>query len=233
MRKDWIPRTDAELLSYSAHFASLLSENPTSFGATLAMSTELTSLQEAYATALEAATNPQTRGPANVLIKENSRRALVQYLRIVGRQIQGTATVTDVQRQNIGLPIRDVEPTPEPIPGFAPDIDRVSINGRTVRVRLHNSQTLGRRGKPPAVAGAAIFSYRGETPPEDGNLWRYEGSTTRTVVDVTFPSSGTAERVYITAYWVNRKQQAGPAAVPVSADLAATSAAPVGLSKAA
>ena len=109
----------------------------------------------------------------------------------------------------------DVDPSPIPVPTEVPELDVLSVAGRTVRIRLHNENTLSVR-KPAGVKGATIFSFVGEDAPEDISLWKFEMSTAKTTVDITFPITVEAgSKVWLTAFWFNPKLQSGPACLAV------------------
>ena len=106
------------------------------------------------------------------------------------------------------------------VPEHAPDVDFVSVIGRTVKIRLHDSQSPSRRGKPPHIDGASVFSHVGDAPPASISDWKFEGSTTRTVAEINFDSSTPpGAKVWVTAFWFNPRSQSGPACDPVSTHL--------------
>src|SRR4051794_2282711 len=113
---DFIPSSDADLLAFGANFSTLITANPTSYGLSAPIATTLAAKQAAYAAALEAATNPSTRGGSTILAKDEARSDLVAYCREVARAVQGTMTVTNQQRYDLGLTVREAEPTPIPPP---------------------------------------------------------------------------------------------------------------------
>ena len=50
--------------------------------------------------------------------------------------------------------------------------------------------------------------------------WKYEGSATRTTIDIAFASGVPAfSKVWLTAFWFNARQQTGPLASPVTTNL--------------
>lgn len=220
MSTDFIPTTDAGKLAYGANFSTIVTAGPVALGLTSAIATILAAKQAAYAAAYALAVDPATRGGASVLAKDTTRDDLISYIRDLARSIQGTLTVTNAQRFSLGLTIRDTSPSPQPPPGSAPDIDVLAVAGRTAKIRLHDSTSSTRRGKPPAVAGASLFSYVGTTPPASLSGWKFEGNGTKTTIDVVFPVSVPAgATVWFTAFWYNGKAQAGPAATPVSSNI--------------
>ena len=120
--------------------------------------------------------------------KNDARTALKNSARLLATIIQGQATVTDAQKIELGLTVRSA-PSRIPRPADAPALDIVSVERRTVHLRLHDATDASRRGKPAGVAGATLFSFIGPTPPSNPNDWKFEGNTTRTTFDVTFPDS--------------------------------------------
>jgi hypothetical protein len=127
--------------------------------------------------------------------------------------------VTNDQRFSLGLPIRRV-PSPIPQPGEAPDVDVKSVSGRTIICRIHRA-TGSRRGKPPGVAGANVYSHVGPTPPASLNDWTLEGHASRpNAVEIVLPADVPGgSTVWICANWYNPRGQAGPTSAPVSTNI--------------
>jgi hypothetical protein len=175
-------------------------------------------LHDAYAAAL-AACDPAIRTRQAVADKNSARAALVNNARLLAKLIEGTASVTDGQKRSLGLNVR-ATPSPIPSPAYAPGLDIRSISGWTVKIRLHDTQSTAKRGKPPGVSGAAVFSFVGDAPPSDVSKWNFEGNTGRTIVDVVFNSAiAPGTKVWLTAFWFNGRKQSGPACSPVAAYL--------------
>jgi hypothetical protein len=140
---------------------------------------------------------------------------LVAEIRALARQIQGTQSVTDAQRQALGLTVHAAR-TPIPAPSTSPMVEIKSVTGRTVQVKTHDASST-RRGRPLGVAGAAVFSFVGAEPPANTSAWKFEGNTTRVLFDVVFDSSlAPGATVWITSFWYNGKAQSGPACTPIS-----------------
>lgn len=146
---------------------------------------------------------------------------LVALLCSLGQRIQANPAVSDALKLGLGLRPHDVHPTHIPAPGLAPLATVVSVTGRAVRVRLADALNPSRRGKPDGVAGATVLSHVGDAPPENLDGWKFEGNTTRTVVDVLFPSTvPSGSTIWLAAPWYNPRAATGPAANPVSAVVA-------------
>ena len=112
----YLPSTDAGLLNWSANFKTQLDAltDPTIVGLTSAQASEYANTQNAYDTAYTAATDPSTRGKATVFAKNEAKKALVAISREFGMAMTRHPGVTDQQRLDFGLTVRDNEPTPVP-----------------------------------------------------------------------------------------------------------------------
>jgi hypothetical protein len=218
MAQDFLPRTDEGLLSFATPFSAKITATPTAFGVTAPIATSLAGKVTAYSTALLAAQDPATRGPQTIQEKNTKRSDLRAYIRSVAKQIQGTITVTDDQRQELGLTIR-AQPSPIPVPPDPPVLEIVERIGTDVRIRLHDG-TSTRRGRPVGVQGARVYSHVGPTPPVNPTDWTLEGQATRTIVDIQFPADtapGTV--VWLLACWYNPRGEVGIACAPVSTNI--------------
>jgi hypothetical protein len=218
MAKSFLPDKDAALLAWSLNFSTKISETPVLFGLTPALATAYALLHASYADAL-ADCAPGERSKTLVSRKNSDRTSLKASARLLAKLVEGTATVSDAQKIELGLTVRQ-QPTPIPPPAAAPALDVVSVLGRTVKIRLHDATDAARRGKPAGVDGAAVLSYVGATPPADLGQWRFEGNTTRTTLDVVFPNSvAPGAPVWLTALWFNERKQAGPNCAPVGTNV--------------
>src|SRR5439155_14001590 len=116
-------------------------------------------------------------------------------------------------------------PSPIPAPASSPQIMIKSTIGNTIRIKLIDPANPTRRGKPPGVDGVSIFSFVGEEAPTDAAGWKFEGNTTRTTFDVTFPNTvAPGAKVWPTAFWFNPRALSGPACTPVGANIPGGSA---------
>ena len=218
---DFVPRNDQDFKTFVENFSDLITANPTSLGLTAGIATTLAGKVTNFSTLLTAATNPPTRGGSTILAKDVARYDdLEPYVRQVARMIQGQITVTDQQRFDLGLTVRDTEPSPQPVPGFAPQVNVVSVSGRTVRVRLKDSQDATRRGRPDFTIGATVMTYVGSDTPTPSSDWKLQANTGSTSMDITFPETVAAGAlVWISACWFNNRKESGPMSTPISTNL--------------
>lgn len=218
---DFVPSNDQVFEAFVVHLSNQVTADPTSLGLTAAIATALADKVSTFSGLLEAATNPTTRSGSTILAKDVSRYDdLEPYVRQVARMIQGNIGVTDQQRYDLGLPIRDTTPSPQPVPGFKPLVNVISVSGRSARIRLKDSQDTTRRGRPDDVIGATIMTYVGDDTPTPSSDWKLYTNTGRTVVDVTFPETVPAGAlVWVSACWFNNRKESGPMSDPLSTNL--------------
>jgi hypothetical protein len=206
-------------LAFSLNFSTKITASPVTYGLVAGQATVYAALHAAYSAAYTAAVDPSTRTRSAIATKNNARSALKTNARLLAKVVEATATVTDAEKIDLGLNVR-AQPSPIPAPSTAPALEIVSVIGLTVKIKLHDTSSDVRRGRPPGVQGASVFSFVGAASPADIAAWKFEGSTGRTTIDIAFDSSVAAgTKVWLTAFWCNAKLQSGPACAPVSANL--------------
>jgi hypothetical protein len=212
------PRTDNGLLSWSLNFSTRITAAPLPLGLTAGQATVYAATHALFATDL-AACDPTVRNKSAVSAKNAARATLKLSAQQLINIINGQPAVTDSQKLALGISPR-ATPHANPVPSDAPGVDVLSVNAWTVKTKLHDSASSAKRGKPPGVSGASIFSYVGTTPPADIGAWQFEGNTGKTNFDVVFPNTlAPGAKVWITAFWFNGRKQSGPNSAPVSANL--------------
>ncbi len=213
-KRSFLPQDDAGLLAWSLNFSNRIATTPANYGLSAAQATLFAQLQEAYSEAYTTARDPITRTPPNIVAKNDAADALRENARLLAKVVEGTASVTDSMKSALGLTIRK-SPSPVPAPTTAPIIDISAVMGRTVKVRMHG-EDASRRGRPRDVQGANVFSFVGPTPDDDMGKWKFEGNTTKMMMDIEFAANlAPGSKVWITAFWYNTKAQPGPASAPV------------------
>ncbi|HEV2295153.1 MAG TPA: hypothetical protein VGR35_14965 [Tepidisphaeraceae bacterium] len=216
MGKSWLPLKNETLRAFCQAFLATASPAPATYGLVAGDITSLSAATLNYSDALAVTDEPSTRTRVSVAARDMAKKSLIALMRNLYKKVNA-ANLTDDKRQALGLPIVDVEPTSIPRPGMKPTVAVVSRDENRVRVRLFDPADPNSRAKPPGVSGAAVFTFVGEVAPTTEVGWKFEGNTTRTIVDIDFPASVTpGSKVWITAFWFNPRAFSGPAATPVS-----------------
>ena len=223
---DYLPQREADLVNWSTNFNTKISATPTAFGLDAAQATAYAALHTAFRNAYTAANDPATRTPNAVQTKNDAKEVLIDGpggIRELVKVVQAYPALTNTQRVDLRITVPDAEPTPVPPPSEPPVLAVLSTLGRTVKLQLRDMADSEKRGRPEGVAGATILMFVGEDAPVDPTLWVFCLNTTRTVVDIDVPPSLAAgAKIWFTAFWRNRRDEAGPAAVPVSARIGDT-----------
>ena len=216
MPDTFLPSREDALLSFTRNFKNHIVASPTTYGLTALQATDYTTVFDAFEAALGVAQNPETRTKPKITAKNLAKKAVIAATRQLAAIVQAAPGVTDEQKEDLGLKPRDVEPTPVPIPSNPPVLTVAATMGQRVTIRLRDLRNQDRRAKPDGVSGAAVFSYVGETAPNDLDLWKFEGNTSLTTVEIEFPPTIAAgTKVWFTAFWFNPRKQSGPAAAAV------------------
>lgn len=212
------PRKDQELLAWSLNFKTLITATPTVFGLTAGQATQYGTAHTAFATALQTATEPTTRTKAAIAAKDSAKITLRALAGSFGGMVDKNIAVTNAQKIELGLNVR-ATPSPIPAPSAAPKLTVKTVLGRTVTLQLENADVT-KRARPAGVQGASVFSHVGDAPPESISSWVFEGSTTKTTVDVAFETSvAPGAKVWFCAFWYSARALSGPACTPISANL--------------
>jgi hypothetical protein len=222
---EFLPDRDSELVTYTNQFSALLTSSPTTFGVSLGQAADFASVNSAWVAAYNASVAQETRGPAATFAKKNAKRDMLEKLRELAGFIRENPAVTPENKFALGLHEQDPEPSPVPVPDFAPAIEFVSIEGTSMIVRLWDTQNPDNRGKPNGVYGAAVFTAVAAAPPPLGDMsqWQFRGNTSKTKVAIDFPADiAPGSTVWVTAYWFNTRLDSGPSALPVSRNLPGT-----------
>lgn len=218
---DWVPKAEGALRTFSTSFSNVINSDPTAFGLTLTEASDFAALNTAWVNAYELATNAPTRGTVTIQNKDDAKAAMLPELRRLGMFIQNRPQTTNEQRTQLGLTLKDVEPSPTPIPSTAPTLAISRVLGQTIDYTLRDVN-VENRGKPDGVIGALLFGYVGENPPLTAAEWQSLGLVTRPKNRVILPTSlyPPGSKVWLSASWVNPKGQTGPSSAAQSCFLA-------------
>jgi len=203
-----MPTRKALKVLWAATFNTVVGPNAVAYGLTTAQMTEFSTVNTNLQAAWQIAMDPSTRTKGAVANFNNALRAMTQLATNLNRIIQGTSTVTDTMRINAGLRVYKTTRTPEGVPTQKPYLTSRGVDGQWVTIEL--GQDISRRSKPAGVAGATILMATSPTAPASD--WQFVTNTTKTKLTVQLPTGAAGGYVYLTAFWTNSKDEAGPKA---------------------
>ena len=103
MARNFYLRRQAEIVSGSANFASLIVANAALYGLTSSQSTGYQTLDSVLQAAYSAAVNPDTRTPVAIGAKDLAIRNVRDRAIVISKIIYATQTVNDYQLTALGL----------------------------------------------------------------------------------------------------------------------------------
>jgi hypothetical protein len=213
-------RLDAEWYNWGGSFVEQIMLSPTAFSLTSSQASEVQLAFNLFSIAYKAAIDPKTRSKPNVQAKNDKLKAF----RIAARQavgiIQASQTVTNQQRVQLGLRVRKVDPTPTPVPGFAPSVSAIVTGPQSARFSARDAGAQDRRAKPFGVKFVRVVAYFGTSPVGDPRSWALLSEGGKADVDFYWSNIAQQTTVWFAASWVNTRGEAGPFSTPVSVRLA-------------
>jgi hypothetical protein len=217
------PRKDSLLVPYSTNWDTRITATPTVFALTAAQALAYKAAHDPYvaaaATMAEAAA-AGSRSKSLTTTRDQARANLLHYGRQLYAIVQASASVSDANKDLLGVTPKPTTQGSIPPPSATPTIDILERFGSTVRIRVRNEAAVG-RAKPAGVQGISVFSHVGPTPPADLSAWVFQGNISKPAMDVQFAATlppGTV--VWLTAFFYNPRGQSGTGCTPVSAILA-------------
>jgi hypothetical protein len=215
MATNYLPTRDVELRDWTQNLAAKLLAGAANYGVTDEVAIEYDGVQSDYATALAVTLDPATRTRPTIATKNTAKTALVAATRPLVQTLQNAAVMTDAKRDQLQIPVRDYEPTPIGVPTEMPVLRVGVVNGRVLDLEVRRTDGTTRR-KPAGVRSVWLYSFVGEDPSPELSNWRFQGGSTRSDPQVVFPETVTpGTTVWLTAQWVNPRDQPGPACAPV------------------
>jgi hypothetical protein len=207
--KDYIPTNDGKFLEWVKFLFTYLYGHAAAWGIPPDSWTEIDPLIAAYEAAYAKAENPN-RGRADVKAKDEARNKLKKATRqYVKEYLTNNHLISNEEREHMGLPVHDTQPTPPPPPTDMPagEVDFSKHQQHYVHVK---AGTLTGRSKPPKVHGFEVWHKVGGDPPASDGEWVYANFSTRTPLLINYPQTDVGKTVYYRFRWVNTRNQPGP-----------------------
>jgi hypothetical protein len=225
MAYDYIPRREAELVTFAGTLLRTLEPDPSAFGLDAGVLATYRERFERFVEAYGRASNPETRVKSNITRKDECKRDLIATLRQAIDIMQAWPGMSDVKRDELGIPVRGERRRRVSAPTDRPLVF-VSASGRTVDIAIGKT---GTRSKPADVVGAILFVHYGDAPPTGDEAWRFLQLTRRTRLTTRLEGVRDACTAWVTAAWFNGRMELGPRADPTPINLAKASAPSIAL----
>ncbi|MDR1408306.1 MAG: hypothetical protein LBJ23_09720 [Tannerella sp.] len=213
---DFMPRREADFYAWEVILFDYLTVNLKRFGISDDVITPLVSLKGDFEKKYADAQAPATRTKTAVLAKNKAMKALKDAMRVfIHEYLTYNHLVTDVDRDNMGLPIHKSGRTPQPAPSDYPVFTVDSSMIRFLAILFRNAD--GKRAKPFGVHGAEIKWGFSETPVVNPDELPYSAFDTRSPFHLEFKGEDRGRTVWFCLRWENMKGEKGPWSEIVSA----------------
>ena len=220
----YLPQRDQDLAAWADNFAARISATPAAYGLSAPDAADFLALAVDFAARLTTAVNPATRTMVSIQEKDISRAVLRTRARGLARLVNAHPTITNAQRAELGLSVRQSGPRPIPVPVTQPVVRIEGSSGGQSFLRIADETSPHRRAKPPGVFGAIIYGKIGPATagaPVTIDEAKFLGVATRTLHSVDLPAGSAGQTLWIMAQWMNERGQPGPTSVGASAMIAA------------
>jgi hypothetical protein len=187
--------------------------HPISYNLTAAIVADLGNKLDAYGNALATSLNPATRTRGTIAAKNALKKTFLAALRAGGNLVKAGLTVSDPQKADAGLPLRDPTPTPIGPPSTYPLATLSPQGGARHELRLSDSATPTRRRRPRyAVAAEVRFAVAaaGQPIPGPGDAWSRTAFVTRSVSEIESDPADAGKTLVAQPRWLGTKGQVGP-----------------------
>ncbi len=127
----------------------------------------------------------------------------------MNENIRHNSSVSDYDRQYLGLVIPDRTLTPAPVPLTYPDLTVDFSKPRQHTVHVKDEEKAG-KGKPAGVKECEIWYEVSDTEPVRQSAMRYAGSTASGKLLLEFELEERGKKVWYCGRWINTRGQHGP-----------------------
>ena len=206
---DFFPKREAELLEWLKNFSAVLASKASAWNVPANAAQDLSAKVAAYETTYEAAKGEN--GTKALILEKNEKRDAIkaEVRNIKNKYIDYNDVVTDPDRERLGLPIRDRNPTPKPRPASRHLLEVVPTNNRQHTATAIN-QATGKKTKPEDAHGVRYAWEIRDAAPANADDLRRSVFRIKTTEVFDYEEGDRGKRVFYAACYENAKGEAGP-----------------------
>jgi hypothetical protein len=225
MGTDYIPRPDAEFLTWSQNFAMVLGTNYAALGLTQPQSTAITTAQITFMGSLTAHNTAVQNAAAAKQTKCANRETFEEAIRALVRQIQANPSVTDAQRAALGITVRDegAGMRTATMANIGRPVATIDTSARLRHVlRFVDEATPTSRAKPHGAMGCEIWvkvAPAGEAPPSDPSQLTFLGLDTASPYVAEYDGDDAGKTAHYMLRWAMSSNEMGPWSETASATI--------------
>ena len=219
---DYIPQSDGNFDAWQINFITYATANAAALGLDPIVDIPpLTNAQTTWTTDYPAHTAAQAAALAARQAKGDARSALEGVIRPLVARLQSSPDVDDIERQALGITVRDVIPTPAAIPTTRPLVTVDTSQRLRHVIAFSDELTPTRKAKPAGVMGAEVWVKVGDPAPVDPNELTFLSLDTRTPYTADYAGEDANKVAHYMLRWVNTRGEKGPWSETASATIGA------------
>ncbi len=220
-KKGYIPRSDSAFNDFQKNLMSRLKADTAKFALSTASNSELTALQTEWESRLAAHNEAQSVAASASVSKDTARTNYEAAIRRQVRTTQNAPGVTDADRAELGLTIRDTQPTAPAAPNRRPVVQVDTSQRLQHELLVTDELTPTSRSKPEGVSHYEIWVKVGGPPPTDDSELRFLDTGTTATFIAKFKGADAGQTAHYWARWVNTRKEKGPWSQTTSATITA------------
>ena len=207
---DYIPGGDADFNAWQANFVTYANANLPNLGLAIPDLLSILSAQGAWTPSLTAHVAAQANAQSARATKDGNRTVLEVLIRALVRRLQASASVSDAEREALGITVPDLGAAAAASPSTRP-LCQVDTSQRLRHtIDFTDESTPTRKAKPAGVMGAEIWVKIGPTPPVDPSELTFLAVDTRSPYTTDFDGSDGGKQAHYMLRWVNTRGETGP-----------------------
>ncbi len=222
MAGDYIPRPDGDFDAWQANFVTYASANAVALGLDpLVDIPPLTTVQAIWVADLPANTTAQAAAQAARQAKDDTRDSFEDVIRPLVARLQASPDVDNLERQSLGITVRDTIATPSPIPVTRPVVSVDTSQRLRHTIAFADELTPTSKAKPDGVRGAQLWIKIGDPAPVGASELTFLATDTRTPYVADFTGTDVNKVAHYMLRWENTRGETGPWSETASATIGA------------
>jgi hypothetical protein len=206
----YIPPKNANLVTWVANFATLISAAPATYGLAPGDAAAISAQNTALAAAYALITSPSTKTAATVAAFNSEKVICLALVRPYAQTIALNAGVTTAAKTALGINARTSTPTPISAPTTNPVLTAQSASTAGIIVRYRDAvASPSVKSKPYGVTSMQLFATPSAAPVTDPTALPFIGAITKSPLTLSLPATA-GKTVYIAARWATKKGLVGP-----------------------
>ena len=224
MPQDYLPRKQAVLFNWQDNHVNVIDVNSVSWEIPPTNVTGLKGLQTIYVAAYKTGSKEQklTRTSGQAKAFKTAEKNYIAGIRKFNKQwITGNLLVTDAQRVDLGVTVRDIEPTPIGAVDFAPQLVVDKISGGKHKLRFSNPEDPKSKAMPKGQKIILRTAVGIANLPEDQIPWSNNRiAVKRFLYTFDLNPSDKGKTAYYQAWYESNRGETGPLSAVVDAIVA-------------